>query len=64
MNVSVEQEEKTNYELGPGFTKDARSCHHVEKVMSRILARQRVHSKTTPLWPTEPEDCETDDRWH
>jgi hypothetical protein len=64
MNVSVEQEEKTNYELGPGFTKNARSRHHVEKVMSRILAKQLTHSKTIPPWRTEPEDSETDDRWH
>ena len=65
MHVSVEkEEEESHYDLGPGFTKDARSRHHVEEVMSRILAKQETNSKTITLGRTDQEEGETDDRWH
>ena len=64
MQVSVEKDEKSNYELGPEFTTNARSRHHVEEVMSRILAKQRTNSKTLTLGRTDQEDADTDDHWH
>ena len=64
MHVSVEKDEKGNYELGTEFTKDARSRHHVEEVMSRILAKQRTSSKTITFGRTDQEDADTGDHWH
>lgn len=64
MHVSVEKDQKGNYELGTEFTRDARSRHHVEVVMSRILAKQRTNSKTITLGRTDQEDADTDDHWH
>lgn len=64
MQVSVESEERSDYELRPEFTKNARSRHHVEEVMSRIFAKQRTDSKTITLGRTDQEDGETDARWH
>jgi len=64
MNVSVEKTEKNHYHRGPKGTKDARSRHHVEEVMSRILAKQRTNSKTVPLGPIDQEGADTDDHWH
>ena len=63
MQVIVESEERSDYELRPEFTK-ARSRHHVEEVMSRILAKQRANSKALPLGRIGQEDGEADERWH
>ena len=64
MQASVESEERNDYELPPECTKNARSRHHVEEVMSRILAKKRTSSKTIIFGPTDHEDGETDERWH
>jgi hypothetical protein len=63
MHVSVAKNEKNHYDLGPKGTKDARSRHHVEEVMARILAK-RTNSKTITLGRTDQEDADTDDHWH
>ena len=57
MHVRVESDEKGDYEVGPEFTKNARSRHHVEEVMSRILAKQRTNSKTFTLGRTDQGDA-------
>jgi len=64
MHVSVEKDEKSHYRLGPEFTKAARSRHHVEEVMSRILARRRTDSKIITTGRSDQEEGDTDDRWH
>ena len=64
MHISVAKNEKNHYDLGPKGTKDARSRHHVEEVMARILAKQRTNSKTITLGRTDQEDADTDDHWH
>lgn len=64
MYISVAKNEKNHYDLGPKGTKDARSRHHVEEVMARILAKQRTNSKTITLGRTDQEDADTDDQWH
>jgi hypothetical protein len=64
MHVSVAKDEKNHYDLGPKGRTDARSRHHVEEVMARILAKQRTNSKTLPLGRTDQEDGETEERWH
>lgn len=55
MQVSVEKDQKGNYELGTEFTRDARS---------RILAKQRTNSKTFTPGRTDQGDADTDDHWH
>jgi len=47
MHVSVEKDEKSGYELGSEFTRCARSRHHVEEVMSRILAKQHPNTRNS-----------------
>lgn len=64
MHISVAKNEKNHFDLGPKGTKDARSRHHVEEVMARILAKQRTNSKTITLGQTDQEDADTDDQWH
>lgn len=64
MHISVAKNEKNHYDLGPKGTKDARTRHHVEDVMARILAKQRTNSKTIILERPDQEDVETDSRWH
>ena len=64
MHVSVAKNEKSHYDLGPKGTKDARSRHHVEEVMSRILAKQRTNSKTFTPGRIDQGDADTDYHWH
>jgi Fe2+ transport system protein FeoA len=59
-HVSVETDEKPS----PEFTRGARSRHHVEEVMSRILAKQRTHTKKFALGDTDQENGGTNDHWH
>ncbi len=49
VRVSVEKDKKSGHEPSPEFTRGARSRHHVEEVMSRILAKQRTHTKKFTL---------------
>jgi hypothetical protein len=64
MHFSVEKIEENKYDLARECAKNARSRHHVEEVMSRILAKQRTNSKTITLGRIDQEDGETDERWH
>lgn len=64
MHVSVEKDEKSDYEPGFEFTRGARSRHHVEEVMSRILAKQRPNTKKLTLGHTDQENDENNDLWH
>jgi len=64
MHVSVEKDEKSDYEPGSEFTRGGRSRHHVEQVMARILAKQRPNTMKLPLEQIDQENSETDDRWH
>ena len=64
VQVSVEKGEKIGYEPRPEFTRGARSRHHVEEVMSRILAKQRTNTKKFTLGDADQENGGTSDRWH
>jgi len=64
MHVSFEKDEKSDYAPGSEFTRRARSCHHVEEVMSRILAKQHPNTKKLTLGHADQENGETNDRWH
>jgi hypothetical protein len=45
MHVSIEKDEKIDYEPESEFTSGTRSRHHVEEVMSRILAKLHTHEE-------------------
>ena len=64
VHVSVEKYEKRGYEPSPKFTRGARSRHHVEEVMSRILAKQRTNTTTLRLGDTDQENDGGNDRRH
>ena len=64
VQVSVEKDEKSGYKPSPEFTRGARSRHHVEEVMSRILAKQRTNTKKFTLGDADQENGGTSDRWH
>ena len=62
VHVSVEKDEKSGYEPSPEFTRGARSRHHVEEVMSRVLAKQRTNPKRFTLGDADQEDGGTNGR--
>jgi hypothetical protein len=64
VHVSVEKDEKRGDEPGPDFTRGARSRHHVEEVMSRILTKQRTNTTTLRLGDADQENDGSNDRWH
>jgi hypothetical protein len=64
VDVSVEKDEKRGHEPGPEFTTGARSRHHVEEVMSRILDKPRTNTKKFALGDADQENGGTCDRWH
>lgn len=64
VRVTVEKDEKSGYEPSPEFTRGARSRHHVEEVMSRVLAKQRTNPKRFTLGHADQEDGGSNDRWH
>jgi hypothetical protein len=64
MHVSIEKDDKKDYDSVSELISGARSRHHVEEVMSRILAKQRTSAKKLPLVHTDQENGGTDDRWH
>jgi hypothetical protein len=57
VHVSVDKDEKSSYEPSPEFTA-LRSHHHVEEVMSRILAKQRTNTKKITLGDADQESCD------
>jgi hypothetical protein len=64
MHVSVEKVEKSEYEPGPEFRRGARARHHVEEVMSRILAKLHANTKRLTIGDADQDNGETSDRWH
>jgi len=64
VHASVAKDEKSGYEPSLEFTRGARSRHHVEEVMSRILAKQRTPTKKFTLGDADQENGGTNDRWH
>lgn len=51
------------YETSP-FTRDARSRHHVEEVVSRVLAKRRTNMKRFTLGDADQKNGDTNERWH
>jgi hypothetical protein len=64
VHVNVGKDEKRGSDPSPEFTKGARSRHHVEEVMSRILAKQRTNTTTLRLGDADQENGGSNDRWH
>jgi hypothetical protein len=64
VHVSVEKDGKRAYEPSPDFTRGARSRHHVEEVMSRILAKRRTKTTRFTLGDADQENGGTNNRWH
>ena len=64
VHVSVEKDEKSDHKPSSVFTRGARSRHHVEKVMSRILAKQRTNTKKFTVGDDDQENGGANDRWH
>lgn len=64
VQVSVEKDEKSGYKPSPEFTRGARSRHHVEEVMSRVLAKQRTNTDKFTLGDADQENGGTNERWH
>jgi hypothetical protein len=64
VQVSVEKDEKSGYKPSPEFTRGARSRHHVEEVMSRVLAKQRTNTDKFTLGDSDQENGGTNERWH
>jgi hypothetical protein len=64
MRVSVEKDEKSEHEPGPELRSGARSRHHVEEVMSRILAKLHTDTKRLTIGDADQESGETSDRRH
>ena len=62
MHVSVEEDAKSENERGPELRSGARSRHHVEEVMSRILAKLHANTKGPTIGDVDQESGETNDR--
>ena len=64
MQTGVKNDEGVEHGPAPNSHKESRSQHHVELVIARILAKQRVDAKERRFRSIDWEHADTNGRWH